>query len=211
MTRRLLFALLLTVCAFALLPVLAVAADGGTKPPATAATPAQTLHDQNDQKDENDDDDEDVVQERHDNEAMKRLPPEQLFQVLKMREARRIATATHDDPPVVAILVPLFFFIALLGLVGGTLWFRFRSERLRQETLRLMIDKGTEIPTALFAPKTRAKDGDMRRGVVLVAVGIGTALFIAIAMQQGHRGRRAHSHRRGLSDSLALAATQRQL
>lgn len=182
MTRRLLFPLLLTICA-ALPPAVARAADGGAKMPAGAAPSAEKPDDQTDQTDD-DADDEDAVQERHDNEAMKRLPPEQLFQVLKMRETRRIATATHDESPAVAILVPLSFFIALLGLVGGTLWFRFRGERLKQETLRLMIDKGTEIPAAFFAPKARAKDADMRRGVVLVAIGIGIALFVGVGMQE---------------------------
>jgi hypothetical protein len=78
----------------------------------------------------------------------------------------------------VAIIVPTVFFLTLLGAVGVTLYFRAMRERERHETLRRMVEKGMEIPSALLVPPHRPAS-DLRRGLVLVAVGLGLLVMLA--------------------------------
>ena len=78
----------------------------------------------------------------------------------------------------VAILVPLGFFLSLLAGVAVTLYFRAAREHERHETLRKMVEKGQEIPSALLIPPHQPAS-DLRRGLVLVGVGIGLSVMLA--------------------------------
>jgi uncharacterized protein DUF6249 len=72
----------------------------------------------------------------------------------------------------VALFIPIVFFVCLLGAVALTLRFRTSQERERHETLRKMVEKGMEIPTAMLVPPSRPTS-DLRRGLVLVGLGLG--------------------------------------
>jgi hypothetical protein len=87
----------------------------------------------------------------------------------------------------VAIIVPTVFFVSLLGAVGVTLYFRAMRERERHETLRRMVEKGMEIPSALLVPPQRPAS-DLRRGLVLLAGGLGLLVMLATAEDRDLRG-----------------------
>ena len=81
--------------------------------------------------------------------------------------------------PIVAMTVPV---LVTLGIVGLVTYFRFRRRREVQETIRIAIEKGQELPTefleTISSPKEEPKkDQDLRRGVVLIAVGLGIGAF----------------------------------
>jgi hypothetical protein len=82
------------------------------------------------------------------------------------------------------IIGPLFvtpaFFATVFFSIALVLWFRARSERARHTMLTLLVDKGQPVPPELFAA-ARKPATDLRRGVVLLALGVGTgfALFLA--------------------------------
>lgn len=102
-------------------------------------------------------------------DATGRLSPEQLFQLLQQREARR---ADSDADPA-SIIIPIFFFTStLVGFLGWQLA-SYRRTRMLHETVRQMVEKGAEIPTALLAPPPR-KPSDLRRGIILTTAGGGT-------------------------------------
>ncbi len=70
-----------------------------------------------------------------------------------------------------AVLIPLAWF-----------FFKFKRDREIQNTLRTALEKGHEVPAELLEqinePKTQPKkDQDLRRGIVLVAVGLGIGAF----------------------------------
>jgi hypothetical protein len=74
-------------------------------------------------------------------------------------------------------IVPLGFFFSLLGGIAVTLYFRARREHERHETLRKMVDKGQEIPSALLTP-LQVPVSDLRRGMVLSGAGIGITVML---------------------------------
>lgn len=85
-----------------------------------------------------------------------------------------------------ALMIPIFSvtmpFLLAGGIVGFVTYFRFRRRREVQETIRIAIEKGQELPTefleTISSPKQEPKkDQDLRRGVVLTAVGLGIGAF----------------------------------
>ncbi len=85
-----------------------------------------------------------------------------------------------------ALLIPIVVPTVTMLVIGGTIalitYFRFRRRREVQETIRVAIEKGQELPTefleTISSPKDRPKkDQDLRRGVVLTAVGLGIGAF----------------------------------
>jgi hypothetical protein len=85
---------------------------------------------------------------------------------------------TEDLPefviPIVAITM-LTIFGAPVLIVALIMYFGFSKNRALHRTVRIMAEKGQPIPAALLAPPTPAvkQRSDMRRGIVLVMVGLG--------------------------------------
>ena len=102
-----------------------------------------------------------------------RLTSQQLYDLLQEREARR----QNDFDPTTAIVSMSFFGCMLTGflafLVAG-----YRRARQLHETVRLMVEKGAEIPQGLLAPAPRRKPSDLRRGIILSTSGVGLAIFL---------------------------------
>ena len=82
----------------------------------------------------------------------------------------------------IPIVVPTVTMLVIGGIIALITYFRFRRRREVQETIRIAIEKGQELPTefleTISSPKNRPKkDQDLRRGVVLTAVGLGIGGF----------------------------------
>jgi hypothetical protein len=98
-----------------------------------------------------------------------------------------VRTSRHGDDdddfgaliaiPIVGIIFGTIF-LAPVMIVGVILLFNYMKQRSLHRTVRMMVEKGQEVPAALFAPPpiVRARS-DMRRGVVLLMVGLGLMLF----------------------------------
>jgi hypothetical protein len=81
--------------------------------------------------------------------------------------------------PIVAIVF-LTLFGAPVLIVAVIMYFGFSKNRMMHRTIRLMVEKGQPVPPALLAPPAPAvrQRPDMRRGVVLVMVGLGLMFFL---------------------------------
>jgi hypothetical protein len=79
--------------------------------------------------------------------------------------------------PIIAIIFSMVFGAPVL-IVAAIMLFSYLRSRSLHRTVRDMVEKGQAVPPALFAPPpaVRARS-DMRRGVVLVMVGIGIMIF----------------------------------
>lgn len=88
----------------------------------------------------------------------------------------------EDLGPLMAIPIVGIIFTTLFGapvmVVAAVMFFSYLKSRSLHRTVRTMVEKGQEVPAALFAPPPviRARS-DMRRGVVLLMVGFGLMVF----------------------------------
>jgi Domain of unknown function (DUF6249) len=94
-------------------------------------------------------------------------------------------TNSHGgDIPSQVIPIVLVTMLAVFGapvlIVAVIMYFGFSKTRALHRTVRLMVEKGQEVPAALLnPPPAQRQRSDMRRGVVLVMVGLGLMIFLA--------------------------------
>jgi uncharacterized protein DUF6249 len=117
-------------------------------------------------------------------EMVRKLSPEQIVAILREREMRR---ATFSGRPA-DIVGTTIFFGALVTMVLLAQAFATRRERIRQGTLRAMVEKGMEIPPSLIGDRARRSSDDLRRGLVLVGAGLGLSLVFALVHLNGQSG-----------------------
>jgi hypothetical protein len=84
--------------------------------------------------------------------------------------------------PIVAIVFLSIFgapvvIVIMIGL------FTLVVNRMRQRTIRMMVEKGQPIPAELIAPAVRSvrRRSDVRRGVIWTMVGLGVMIFLGAA------------------------------
>jgi hypothetical protein len=82
--------------------------------------------------------------------------------------------------PIVAIVfMSIFGAPVLIVMVIGI--FALIGNRMRQRTIRMMVEKGQPVPAELLAPEVRKvrRRSDVRRGVVWTMVGLGLMIWLA--------------------------------
>ena len=80
--------------------------------------------------------------------------------------------------PIVAIVfLSIFGAPVLIVIMIGM--FTLLVSRMRQRTIRMMVEKGQPIPAELLAPAARSvrRRSDVRRGVIWAMVGLGLMIF----------------------------------
>lgn len=79
------------------------------------------------------------------------------------------------------VLIPIFFFLTVGVAVVAFLIYRYRNFVAAQDTLQKLIDSeqalSPELIQSIGIKKPPAPFADLRRGILLVAFGIATALF----------------------------------
>lgn len=161
--------LVFTVC---LLATLAGAARAESAPEAPASPPVPPEASEQSQRQN---EVQELKEEVRQIDPTGRLTSDQLFHLLQQREQHR-ADESFDPTGVV---VPVSFFSCALTAFLAWLLASHRKARQLHETVRLMVEKGAEIPQALLAPPAR-KPSDLRRGVILSTAGLGLAIFLAV-------------------------------
>jgi hypothetical protein len=90
----------------------------------------------------------------------------------------------NEDIPAMVVPIVGVVFLTIFGapvlIVAVILYFGFSKSRMTHRTIRMMVEKGQPVPAELLAPPAPAQRqrSDMRRGVVLVMVGLGLMLFL---------------------------------
>jgi len=93
------------------------------------------------------------------------------------------------DKEIPAMVVPIVavVFLSIFGapvlIVAVILYFGFSKSRMQHRTIRMMVEKGQPVPAELLAPPAPAQRqrSDVRKGVVLLMVGIGLIVFCGAA------------------------------
>jgi len=89
-----------------------------------------------------------------------------------------------SDVPWIAVPIVTIVFLTIFGtpilIVAVIMYFSMSKTRAMHRTVRLMVEKGQEVPAALLnPPPAQRQRSDMRRGIVLLMVGLSLMLFIA--------------------------------
>ena len=82
--------------------------------------------------------------------------------------------------PIVAIVfMSIFGAPVLIVMVIGI--FALIGNRMRQRTIRMMVEKGQPVPAELLAPEVRRvrRRSDVRRGVIWTMMGLGLMIWLA--------------------------------
>ncbi|RMF96151.1 MAG: hypothetical protein D6727_09035 [Gammaproteobacteria bacterium] len=96
-----------------------------------------------------------------------------------------VQLAMNSDAAPVEIVVPLAFFLAIAVPICLNLYFRYRARREIQQTIRAAIERGQELTPDILdrigqGPQNAPMDTrrrDLRRGIILLGVGVGLAIF----------------------------------
>lgn len=79
--------------------------------------------------------------------------------------------------PIIGIIFTTLFGAPVM-VVAAIMFFSYLKSRSLHRTVREMVAKGQEVPASLFAPPRVMKArSDLRRGVVLLMVGLGLMIF----------------------------------
>jgi len=95
------------------------------------------------------------------------------------------ADSHGDDIPSRVIPIVVVTMLTVFGapvlIVAVIMYFGFSKTRALHRTVRLMVEKGQEVPAALLnPPPAQRQRSDMRRGVLLLMVGLGLAIFLGV-------------------------------
>lgn len=87
-----------------------------------------------------------------------------------------------DEMAWIAIPIVFITFFAIFGtpvmIVGLIMYFSFSKSRAMHRTVRMLVEKGQPVPEALLNPPPPIRQrSDLRRGVVLLMVGLGLMVF----------------------------------
>jgi len=81
----------------------------------------------------------------------------------------------------IVVVTMLAVFGAPVLIVAVIMYFGFSKTRALHRTVRLMVEKGQEVPAALLNPPSAQRQrSDMRRGVLLLMVGLGLVIFFGV-------------------------------
>ena len=95
-----------------------------------------------------------------------------------------VGNSDSEEAALMAIPIVGIIFTTLFGapvlVVGLIMFFSYWKARSLHRTVRMMVEKGQPVPEALFAtPHSPARArSDMRRGVVLIMIGLGLMIFL---------------------------------
>jgi hypothetical protein len=83
----------------------------------------------------------------------------------------------HTTEAVIAIMGMLVSFGLPLLLVAVILYYKHRKLRITHETIARLAEKGMPVPPELLEPPRKGQYSGLRGGLVLIALGLGLAIF----------------------------------
>jgi hypothetical protein len=103
----------------------------------------------------------------------------------KIRQQFKVSVDGHtvnEDVPWIAFPIVLIVFLSIFGapvlIVAVIMYFSFSKTRALHRTVQMMVEKGQEVPVALLnPPPAQRQRSDLRRGVVLVMIGLSLMIF----------------------------------
>ncbi len=115
---------------------------------------------------------------------MRRTAPALLL-ALAPALARAAGTDLTEIVTPIGVTGTVFGFTAVM--IAIIAYGRFRTQKLRHETIRLAIEKGQALPGDVLDPVRRRdpRTADLRRGLLLLALGLGIGLYLFFSSPPG--------------------------
>jgi hypothetical protein len=158
----------LAVCAFAQAPSVSPMVSPAQPTPTVSAAPSATAPTSSDLGDQ--------IRRRFD----KKFKTGGHFRIERDNDALEDKDIPSQVIPIV-IVTMLAVFGAPVLIVAVIMYFGFSKTRALHRTVRLMVEKGQEVPAALLnPPPAQRQRSDMRRGVLLLMVGVGLMMFFGV-------------------------------
>ena len=88
--------------------------------------------------------------------------------------------SAEDFVPLFAILIPLSAIILGIGLAFWWVYWNHQKRQLQYRERQLMIEKGLPPPLLLEERSAITPEGSLRRGTILLCLGIGLAVGTAV-------------------------------
>lgn len=88
-------------------------------------------------------------------------------------------------------LVPIVLFLTIGAVVSLNFYFRFRTRQAIQATVRTAIEQGQQLtPEVLegLSDSLNSKNGDLRRGVISLFLGLGVLAFSVLLGEEDAMG-----------------------
>ena len=158
----------LAVCAFAQAPSVSPMASPAQSTPALSVAPSATAPASGDLGDQ--------IRRRFD----KKFKTGGHIRIERDKDALEDKDIPSQVIPIVVVTM-LAVFGAPVLIVAVIMYFGFSKTRALHRTVRLMVEKGQEVPAALLnPPPAQRQRSDMRRGVLLLMVGLGLVIFFGV-------------------------------
>jgi len=158
----------LAVCAFAQAPSVSPMVSPAQSTPALSVAPSATAPASGDLGDE--------IRRRFD----KKFKTGGHIRIEKDKDDLEDKDIPSQVIPIVVVSM-LAVFGAPVLIVAVIMYFGFSKTRALHRTVRLMVEKGQEVPAALLnPPPAQRQRSDMRRGVLLLMVGLGLVIFFGV-------------------------------
>lgn len=94
-----------------------------------------------------------------------------------------VSVNSDSDGAPVEIIVPVAFFMTFPACLFLVFWFRFKSVREKQLTLRAMVENGANIPTEMFLEgksKLSPIEKDRKNGILFTLSSVGLIVFLLL-------------------------------
>jgi hypothetical protein len=158
----------LAVCAFAQAPSVSPMVSSAQSTPALSVAPSATASASGDLGDQ--------IRRRFD----KKFKTGGHIHIERDKDALEDKDIPSQVIPIVVVTM-LAVFGAPVLIVAVIMYFGFSKTRALHRTVRLMVEKGQEVPAALLnPPPAQRQRSDMRRGVLLLMVGVGLVIFFGV-------------------------------
>lgn len=158
----------LAICAFAQAPSVSPMVSPAQSTPALSVAPSATAPASGDLGDQ--------IRRRFD----KKFKTGGHLRIERDKDAREDKDIPSQVIPIVVVTM-LAVFGAPVLIVAVIMYFGFFKTRALHRTVRLMVEKGLEVPAALLnPPPAQRQRSDMRRGVLLLMVGLGLVIFFGV-------------------------------
>src|SRR5260370_2004358 len=158
----------LTVWAFAQVPAVSPAVSPAHSAPAVSVAPSATMPPSGDLGDQ--------IRREFD----KKFKTGRHIRIERDKDAVEDKDIPSQVIPIVVVTM-LAVFGAPVLIVAVIMYFGFSKTRALHRTVRLMVEKCQEVPAALLSPPPAQRQrSDMRRGVLLLMVGLGLVIFFGV-------------------------------